>query len=300
MLNPAQVHAHSLSDRDCEYRRAVDNWEMSVVWSTALVQPAHTPGARPIRATFARACLATRLDLDISREQLAERIGVTPSYIGRIERGSANPSVALIEAIADALGLDLRLDVRPPIFPGGPHVRDAVHARCSAYADRHLRTEGWVTAREVEIVQGRSHGWIDLLAFDRRTGTLLIVEVKTRLLDLGGLERQVAWYERTALRPALALGWRPRRTSLVVLALASEEVDRVVRAHRDLLSFAFPIRAREISRGIADPALLTSERGLALIDPASRRADWLIRTGVDGRRSRLPYADYADAIRPAA
>jgi len=260
----------------------------------------HAPGARPIRTTFARACLATRLDLDISREQLAERVGVTPSYIGRIERGEANPSVALIEGIGEALGLDLRLDVRPPIFPGGPHVRDVVHARCSAYADRHLRSQGWVTVREVEIVQGRSHGWVDLLAFDRRSGTLLIVEVKTRLLDLGALERQLAWYERSARQPALALGWRARRSALVVLALASEEVDRVVRAHRDLLSFAFPIRAREIARGLADPALLTSERGLALIDPASRRANWLIRTSVDGRRSRLPYADYADAIRPAA
>lgn len=273
---------------------------MSAVWSTALVKQAHTPMGGPIRTTFARACLAIRLDLDISREQLAERVGVTASYIGRIEREAANPSVALIEAIADALGLDLRLDVRPPIFPGGPYVRDAVHARCSAYADRHLRSLGWVTAREVEVVQGRTHGWIDLLAFDRRSGTLLIVEVKTRLLDLGGLERQVAWYERTARLPALTLGWRPRRSALVVLALASEEIDRVVRAHRDLLSYAFPIRARELARGLADPPLLTRDRGLALIDPASRRSDWLLRTGVDGRRSRLSYANYADAIRPAA
>jgi transcriptional regulator with XRE-family HTH domain len=254
----------------------------------------------PIRTTFARACLAIRLDLDISREQLAERVGVTPGFIGRIERAEANPSVALIESIADALGLDLRLDVRPPIFPAGPHVRDAVHARCSAYVDRHLRSLGWMTAREVEIVQGRSHGWIDLLAFDGRSGTLLIVEVKTRLLDLGGLERQVGWYERTARQSALALGWRPRRSALVVLALASEEVDRVVREHRELLFYGFPIRAREIARGLADPSLLTEKWGLALIDPASRRSDWLIRTGVDGRRSRLPYSDYADAVRPAA
>jgi transcriptional regulator with XRE-family HTH domain len=254
----------------------------------------------PIRTTFARACLAIRLDLDISREQLAERVGVTPSYVGRIERGEANPSVALIEGIADALGSRPSTRRSTTDLPGGPHVRDAVHARCSAYVDRHLRSLGWVTAREVEIVEGRSHGWIDLLAFDRRSGTLLIVEVKTRLLDLGGLERQVAWYERTARRPAHTLGWRPRRSALVVLALASEEVDRVVRAHRELLSFAFPIRAREINRGLADPALLTGERGLALIDPSSRRRNWLIRTSLDGRRSPLPYVDYADAIRPAA
>jgi transcriptional regulator with XRE-family HTH domain len=71
----------------------------------------HQPSG-PIRMTFARACLTTRLDLDISRQELAGRVGVTACHIGQIERGMANPSVALIETIADALGLDLQLDVR--------------------------------------------------------------------------------------------------------------------------------------------------------------------------------------------
>jgi hypothetical protein len=38
-------------------------------------------------------------------------------------------------------------------------------------------------------------------------------------------------------------------------------------------------------------------RGLALIDPSSRRRAWLIRTRLDGRRSPAPFADYADAAR---
>ena len=79
-----------------------------------------------------------------------------------------------------------------------PRQRDAVHAPCSGYANRRFRAGGWETGREVEIVHGRSHGWIDLLAFDPRTGLLLIVEIKTRLDDLGLVERQLAWYERSA------------------------------------------------------------------------------------------------------
>jgi transcriptional regulator with XRE-family HTH domain len=258
------------------------------------------PSTMPIRMPFGRACLATRLDLDISREQLAERVGVTPGYIGRIERGSANPTVALIEAIAEALGLELQLGVRPPAFPFNPYVRDTVHARCSAYADRRLRGSGWSTAREVEITHGRSHGWIDLLAFDPRTGTLLVLEVKTRLVDLGALERQLSWYERAARQEASALGWRVRRMTSVVLALASNEVDQVIRVHRDVILLAFPIRASALARGLVDPSTLEIGRGLALIDPSSRRKDWLIRTSLDGRRSPLPYVSYADAIRPAA
>ena len=216
-----------------------------------------------------------------------------------IERGEANPSLNLVEEIAHALGLDVRLSIRPPIFPAGPRVLDSVHARCSAYVDRHLRALGWATAREVEIVHGRSHGWIDLLAFDPRTETLLIIEIKTRIDDLGGLERQLGWYERMAWQPARRLGWRPARIASIVLALASDEVERVVRSHRDLLALAFPMRAPQIADLLALPKEL-SGRGIALIDPSSRRREWLIRTSIDGRRSRLPYRDYADAARPAA
>lgn len=130
-----------------------------------------------LRLTFAQLCLRARLDLDLSQQQIADRVGLTRSYIAKVERGHANPTFEIAERIADALGLDLSLHARGPVFPGGPAIRDAVHARCSAYADRRLRAMGWITAREVEIIHGRSHGWIDILAFDRRTGSLLIVEI---------------------------------------------------------------------------------------------------------------------------
>ena len=152
----------------------------------------------PVRITFGRACLDTRVSLDVSRADLARRVNVSARYMARIERGEANPSLRLVDRIAEALGLDISLDIRRPVFHGDPRVRDAVHARCSAYVDRRLRGLGWATAREVEVVHGRSHGWIDLLAFDPRTQTLLIIEIKTRIDDLGGLERQLGWYERMA------------------------------------------------------------------------------------------------------
>jgi transcriptional regulator with XRE-family HTH domain len=253
-----------------------------------------------VRVSFGRACLDTRISLDVSRQALADRVGVSVRYMAMIERGEANPSLSLVEEIAHALGLDLQLSIRPPIFPAGSRVVDSVHARCSAYVDRRLRGLGWTTAREVEIVHGRSHGWIDLLAFDQRTRTLLIIEIKTRIGDLGGLERQIGWYERMAWQPARRLGWRPTRVISIVLALATDEVERVVRSHRELLALAFPMRAPQLADLLARPHHERSGRGFALIDPASRRRGWLIRTSIDGRRSRLPHRDYTDAARPAA
>jgi hypothetical protein len=48
------------------------------------------------------------------------------------------------------------------------------------------------------------------------------------------------------------------------------------------------------------PGSIPLGRGLGLIDPRTKRRDWVQRTGVDGRRSPLPYLDYADAARRLA
>lgn len=248
----------------------------------------------PLRRSFAAFCRDTRIALDITQQKLADAVGVSRGYVAIVEGGRANPSLALIERFGKALGVDFQLVGRPPVIVGRDGQRDLVHARCSGYADRRLRSASLSVAREVELVHGRTHGWIDLLAFDPRTGTLFIVEVKTRLDDLGAIERQLGWYERQAIRAANDLGWEPRQVRVWLLFLASEEVDIAVRANRHILETAFPARAREMLASL-DGNASSVGRGLALIDPTSRRRDWLLRTRVDGRRSAAPFRDYADA-----
>lgn len=252
----------------------------------------------PIRITFARLVRETRIALDITQEELAAAVGVTRGYVATIERDRANPSLAMADRFAAALGIQLDLAFRKPVVLRSHDQRDVVHASCSGYLGRRLRSLGWETASEVEIVHGRSHGWIDLLAFDPRTRTLLIVEIKTRIDDLGGIERQLTWYERVAYESAIRLGWSARHTSSWLVALASDEVDTVLRANAPVIDQGFPVRSVEMLAMASGqlPWPMTA-RGLALCDPASRRRDWLIRTRLDGRRSELPYRDYADAAR---
>jgi hypothetical protein len=147
-----------------------------------------------------------------------------------------------------------------------------------------------VVLREVEIHHGRSHGWIDLLAFDPRTDTLLIVEVKTEIDDVGRIERTMTWYQREAWAIARRQGWKPARVIGWVLILATDANEDRIRANRDVLRAAFPGRA---------PAILADlpVRGLAMLDPRGRGKQWLLRTRVDGRRSPAPYRDYADFMR---
>jgi transcriptional regulator with XRE-family HTH domain len=252
----------------------------------------------PVRTTFARLVRETRIALDITQQELAAAVGVTRGYVATIERDRGNPSLAMADRFAAALGIQLDLVYRKPVVLRSHGQQEIVHARCVGYLARRLRRLGWETASEVEIVHGRSHGWIDLLAFDPRTRTLLIIEIKTRIDDLGGIERQMTWYERVAYESAIRLGWSPRRTLSWLVALASDEVDAVLRANAEVFVQGFPHRSDEmlaIAAGHATGPL--SGRGLALCDPVSRRRDWLIRTRLDGRRSELPYRDYADAAR---
>lgn len=235
--------------------------------------------------------------LDITQRELAGVVGVSRPFISAIEAGRADPSLDLVQRIAAALGLEIDIASRSPVV-AFPKPADQVHAWCSGHIDRRFRAAGWETRREQEIVLARAHGWIDLLAFDPRTRTLVIVEIKTRIDDLGAIERQLGWYERDAPLIAQRHGWRPRRIETWLLVLASDEVEATIREQRDVLRLGFPARAsamREVLAGVVDRP--RSGRGLALIDPASRRTDWLIPTRVDGRRSAAPYRDYADAAR---
>jgi hypothetical protein len=199
-----------------------------------------------------------------------------------------------MDRVAMALGQRLELIVHPPRLILARPVHDTVHAWCSGYAARRLSGAGWLIAREVDVSAGGIRGWIDILAFNPVTGTLVIIEIKTRLDDLGGAERQLGWYERNAIGAATRLGWRPRRVVVWLMVLASDEVDRSILTNRDAIAQAFPGRALDMFVTLAGSEA-TARRAIAMIDPAGRRVQWLIRTRLDGRRSAAPYRDYADA-----
>ena len=252
--------------------------------------------AGPLARLFGHQIRSTRIALDVPLAEVAARVGLTPSYIARVERGRANPTIGAVESLFDALGIEVDWQLRGPVFIGDARRGDVVHARCLSYAQRRLEAAGWHVAREVEVVHGRHHAWIDLLAFHPATRTLLIVECKTRAEDAGAIERQVTWYERVAMEQARALGWEAVRTMTWLLVLASDEAETDLARHREAFATSFPRRAREMALDLGGVAGGPVGRGLALIDPGSRRRDWLIRSRLDGRRSPAPYASYSAAV----
>jgi hypothetical protein len=170
----------------------------------------------------------------------------------------------------------------------------------SAYVSRRLREAGWYAAVEVEILAGTARGWIDILAFLPSAGTLLVIELKSELVDVGALQRQVGWYEREAREAARRLGWTVRAVVTCAVLLDSEAIASALRFNRATFEQEFPIRASELDvilrEGADAPAFTSLRRGVAVIDPRSRRKRWLRPTAIDRRRSNAAYLGYADFL----
>lgn len=249
----------------------------------------------PLTGRVATICRDRRVELGVTQIAIARTLEISRSHYAAIESGRANPSLALVDRIAEVLGIRLDLVARPIVIVSGSRARDALHACCSGYVARRLIADGWVVHREVQIEDGRLRGWIDILAYDPISGVVLVIEVKTGLDDVGRLERQIGWYERV-IDSAIPTDWRPRGVTSWVLTLATAEADEAVLRHADVLGTSFPTRALAM-RGVLARATAPVGRGLALIDPHSRRRDWLIATRADGRRTPLPFQDRPGAMK---
>lgn len=59
----------------------------------------------PLRKLFGDRVKELRLQTNLSQEAFADKCGFARSYMSRIERGKANPSLDAIEVFAEALGV---------------------------------------------------------------------------------------------------------------------------------------------------------------------------------------------------
>jgi transcriptional regulator with XRE-family HTH domain len=57
--------------------------------------------------TFGASVRSKRRGHGLTLEQLSERVGITPNYLGRIENGRVDPSLSVVVAIARALDADI-------------------------------------------------------------------------------------------------------------------------------------------------------------------------------------------------
>ena len=234
-----------------------------------------------------------------SQRELAHRVGTSQTKIWRIERADPGAlDVATLDRVLSALGLRSMLEVEGHHLADRREQRDRVHARLMAAMAGRLERCGWVAVTEVPIGSREPRGWIDLVAFRAWDAAMATFELKSDLPDIGGLLRQVDWYERAAPWVARRLGWRAEHFAIAVICLDTQAVASRLDEHRWLLRPAFPGRAGMLATWLGDSTSPIPEgRVMAVTDLAARRGLALRSSRLEGQRARPAYLDYADAAR---
>jgi transcriptional regulator with XRE-family HTH domain len=186
---------------------------------------------------------------------LAVRAAVPRSSVSKLERGRLGElSVDTVVRIAEALGARLDLVLR---WQGGDLDR-LVNARHSALHEsvaRHfLALPGWVLAPEVSFSIRGERGVIDILAWHAASGTLLVIELKTEIVDMNDLMGLVDRKRRLATEIGRNRGWNAATVAVWVIVGDSSTNRRRVASHATTLRAAFPVDGRSIGSWLRDPA----------------------------------------------
>ncbi len=226
-----------------------------------------------VRRGWRQSDLATRAG--VSRWQVSE------AELGRIEAIGLRP----LRRIAKALDANLDLALR---WRGSDLDRmlNRRHAALHETVARVLaRVGGWEIWPEASFSIYGERGVIDLLAWHQGRRALLVVELKSELVDLNELLGTVDRKRRLAPRVAADRGWMPG-TLGTWLAVEDRRANRHRLAlHAAVLRAAFPSDGRTMRRWLRDPNQAVNALGfLSVAGPAG------VMTRTSGR-SRVRLAD---------
>jgi hypothetical protein len=178
--------------------------------------------------------------------------GVGATACSVLERGGAGRlSVRIARAIAGAVDLPLGWDIgwqRSEV----DRLLDADHAALAARLTRRLEALGWTVRAEMSFNQYGDRGRIDLLAFRPSERILLVIEVKTAIVDAQTMLGSLDMKARVASAVARELGWKARLVVPALVVLDGSTARRHLRAIDPLLN-RFDLRGRATLDWLREP-----------------------------------------------
>jgi len=211
---------------------------------------------------------AVRIRRGWRQVDVAARTGVSHSLISRIERGDIGRlQLDTLEQVASVLEVRVQMIAR---WRGGDLDR-LVSARHSALHEsvaRYLSAiQGWVFLPEVSFSIRGERGVIDILAWHGATRSLLVIELKTEIVDvqetIGTLDRK----RRLAAQVARERGWSALTVS-VWLAVAEATANRSrVAAFRTMLRAALPTAGVRMRSWLRQPVGVVAGLSFVRISP---------------------------------
>jgi len=179
---------------------------------------------------------------------------VSDATVSRLERGHFDTlSVRAIRAIAAVL--EIRIDLLPR-WRGGDLDRmvNARHARVADDVVRRLQTTpGWICRPEVSFAIYGERGVVDILAWHAEQRALLVVELKTEVVDVGEILGTLDRKARLARGVAADLGWEVEVVSVALLVGEGHTNRRRVEAHKAVFGAALPDDGRRLRGWLRAP-----------------------------------------------
>lgn len=174
--------------------------------------------------------------------------------VSRLERGRIDDLLlGSVRRIAATLEMTVDLTAKWR----GPELARLVNAAHAALQGALLRFvgsfEGWTVLPEESFSIYGERGAIDILAWHEATRTLLIIELKTLLVEAAALTRTMHQRSRLARTIAEARGWRPEHVATWVILTDTRTNRRHVAKHKEILAPLTGLDGRQMRAWLRAP-----------------------------------------------
>lgn len=198
---------------------------------------------------------SVRIRRGLRQDDLADLTHVSRGQICRIEHGHLD-SIPIGTVRKVCAALEIRVDLVPR-WRGGDLDRmlSGRHALLAESVVQALKRDSpdWQVVPEVSFSIWGERGVIDLLAWHPGRRALLVIELKTELVDVGEMLGTMDRKQRLAAEVAAKRGWQAQTVSGWIIMAPGRTNERRVAEFRATLRSAYPDGARRIRAWLRDP-----------------------------------------------
>lgn len=239
---------------------------------------------------FGSAIRALRQRRGLRQSEVAARVGVSQASISRIERGHVGPqSLDAIRRVGAAV--DMRVELVGRWRAGDlDRLLNARHSRLHEVVAEAFpgRFPGWRLVPEVSFSIYGERGVIDLLAWNADHRALVVIELKTDIVDVNELVGTFDRKVRLGWPIAERRGWDPLTVSGWVIVAPGRTNRERIAAHGAMLRAAFPMDGRGIGAWLLRPIGSVSALSMWRYNhPGSTKADLTPIRRVRARRQAV-------------
>lgn len=203
---------------------------------------------------FGRLVRLARIRRGWRQQDLAERAGISRTTLSRLERGHLEElQIGIVRRVCAPLDIRVEVLARARAIEVDT-IFNARHSALSSFVSSWIAGfDGWSVRAEVTYSEYGERGSIDLLCWHAASRSLLVIEIKTELLEFGEVLAKLDEKRRLASRIARRFDWVPDSVSSCLLVADSTTNRRRAAAHGSLIRAALPDDARTLVRWLKSP-----------------------------------------------